>query len=615
MEVNASSPRTRPTADEAKFGIQFFKRFWKLCRFMFPSCCCPSIWLTLFLLLLCFLEQVVIYFIGLVPSKFYKIFLDKDEPGFKSHAAYSIGLIVAEAFLLSLKSYVASFLYITWRKSICSAIHNQYFSDILYYRLNVTDKTIDNPDQRITQDVDGMCKTFSLVLVPIIITPFKTCYYIYKCWTVTSYLGPVSTIVFFIIFTVINKLLMSPVSRYVYLQEKMEGNFRFQHMQIRVNAESAAFYQAEDIEKLKANQKLDKLLSTQRRLIAWQFPLNSCINVADYFGSILSYIAISFPIFSGKYDGLSPGDLSSLISQNGFYAIYLVNCFTTLIDQSAQVTNVIGTTHRIGQLFEELERLKGDELEKCVTSTPETECLINARGDYRSLEANDAAAFEVQKLTYGQPKSCNILCKNLTFQLTSGTNILVTGDSGCGKTSLLRILSGLWKPVSGIISQNVHLGPTGMFYLPQKPYFTDGTLREQIVYPLQVCDVASDDHKIEDYLKIVRLTHLLNRLGGLDAETDWNWYDQLSPGEMQRLSFVRLFFHQSPYAILDEATSQVSEEMEQQLYKTCFDLKITILSIGHRSTIRPYHEMELRILSDGQWSLSPIVPHLSSTLP
>ncbi|CAG5116572.1 unnamed protein product, partial [Candidula unifasciata] len=464
----------------AKFGILFFKRFWKLCGFLFPSWRSASVWLTLFLLLLCLLEQVVTYFIGLVPSKFYKIFTDNDESGFTSHVAYSISLIIGKAFLLSLKFFVASFLYITWRRSICYAIHNQYFSDILYYRLNVTDKTIDNPDQRITQDVDRLCRTFSLVLVPVIITPFTICYYIYKCWTVTSYLGPVSTVTFFIIFTVINKLLMSPVAKYVYLQEKMEGNFRFQHMQIRVNAESAAFYQAENTEKLKANQKLEKLLSTQGRLIAWQFALNNCINLADYFGGILSYIAISFPIFSGKYASLSPGDLTALISQYGFYSIYLVNCFTTLIDQSAQMTDVIGTAHRIGQLFEELERLKDEhgQLENCTNSSSETECLINGDVDHRSIEVK-SAAFDVHNLTYGQPKSCHILCKNLTFQLSSGINVLVTGDSGCGKTALLRILSGLWKPVSGVINKNVNLGPTGVFYLPQKPYLTDGTLREQ----------------------------------------------------------------------------------------------------------------------------------------
>ncbi|CAG5116571.1 unnamed protein product, partial [Candidula unifasciata] len=109
-----------------------------------------------------------------------------------------------------------------------------------------------------------------------------------------------------------------------------------------------------------------------------------------------------------------------------------------------------------------------------------------------------------------------------------------------------------------------------------------------------------------DYLKSFRLTGLLNRLGGLDATTDWNWYDELSPGEMQRLSFVRLFFHHPPYAILDEATSQVSEEMEQLLYKTCFELKITVMSVGHRSTIRPYHDMELKLGIDGAWSLNPI---------
>ncbi|CAL1526890.1 unnamed protein product [Lymnaea stagnalis] len=607
MDINRGGRLlTRPSSDEAGFDLRFFKRFWKICRLLFPSFWSSSVWLTFFLLLLSLLEQVVIYFIGLVPSKYYKIFLDSDEDAFRKHLLYSVGLILAEAFILSTKSYVGSLLYITWRGSVCSALHKEYFKDILYYKLNVVEKTIDNPDQRITQDVDRMCSTFSLILVPIIITPFTTGYYFYQCWNVTSYLGPVSALLFFVVFTIINKILMSPVVKYFYLQQKREGDFRFHHMQIRTNSESAAFYRAGEVEKLKANQKLRNLLKAQGRLIRWEYALNYFINTADYLGSILSYIAISFPIFSGKYKNLEPSDLSALISQNGFYSIYLINCFTKLIDQSIQVTDVAGAAHRIGQLFEELGRLKDEQSEEHHYMHRSINSLRNNGVDVNPLSPNGTTAFTVNDLTYGLPKSCKVLCKNLTFQLSSGVNVLVTGDSGCGKTSLLRVLSGLWKSSSGDMSINVRLGPLGMLYLPQKPYFTDGTLREQITYPLQVSETVPEDNKVHQYLKLVDLTGLLERLGGLDVETDWNWYDEMSPGEMQRLSFVRLFFHRPPFAILDEATSQVSQDMEALLYRTCSELGITFMSIGHRSTVRPYHDMELRLEGNGSWSLSPL---------
>ncbi|KAK3802731.1 hypothetical protein RRG08_001993 [Elysia crispata] len=602
MEQTGGFLRANPASDEARFDLRFFKRFWRICGILFPSFNSPSVWLTIFLVLLCLLEQVVIYYVGLVPSKYSKIFLDKDKSQFFKHTLYAVGLILAEVFILSTKTYVGSVLYITWRGNLCRVLHDIYFKDILYYQLNVVDKSIDNPDQRMTQDVDRMCNTFSQVLVPIAILPFTTGYYILKCWGVTSYLGPVSNLIFFTVFTVFNKLLMSPVVKHFYKQEQREGDFRYNHMQIRMNSESAAFYRSGAVEKEKANKKLHNLLATQGKLIRREYALNFCVNAADYLGSILSYVAIAVPIFAGRYDHLSPGDLAMLIGQNGFYSIYLINCFTKLIDQSIQMTDVVGTAHRIGQLFEVLGRLNDEQSE-----------------DYRFLFGSDerprtqplqpngrTVAFSVNDVTYGLPKSSRLLCKNLSFQLTSGTSVLVTGDSGCGKTSLLRVLSGLWPHASGNVNKNMELGPSGLLYLPQKPYFTDGTLREQVIYPLQDSEVVPDDEKIIHFLKLVGLERLLDRLGGIDAQTDWNWYDEMSPGEMQRLSFVRLFFHNPPFAILDEATSQVSEELEQLLYETCLQLGITVMSVGHRSTVRTYHSMELHLEKTGSWSLTPI---------
>ncbi|KAK0058447.1 lysosomal cobalamin transporter ABCD4 [Biomphalaria pfeifferi] len=602
---------TRPLSNDAGFDLKFFKRFWRITLLLFPSCKSPSVWLAVLLLLLGLLEQYIIYNIGLIPSKFYKIFLDDDSSEFTSHLLYSIGLILAEAFILSTKLYVASVLYITWRQSICRALHDLYFKNILYYKLNVIEKSIDNPDQRITQDVDQLCNKFSQILVPLIITPFTIGYYFYKCWTVTSYLGPVSTLVFFAVFTIINKLLMSPVVKYFYLQQKREGDFRFHHMLLRTNSESAAFFRAGRVERSKANAKLKNLISTQAKLIRWEYALNYVIKTADYLGSILSYIAIAFPIFNGRYKDLSSADLSSLISQNGFFSIYLINCFTTMIDQSLQVTDIAGTAHRIGQLFEELGKLKCEGIED--NSFLYSSFDSHFTSEVHPLTNSNTTAFTLQDVTYGLPKSLKVLCKNLSFQLTSGVSVLVTGNSGCGKTSLLRVLSGLWKSSSGSVNINVCLGPTGLLYLPQKPYFTDGTLLEQVIYPLQESDTRTDEAVILNYLKLVGLEGLVERLGGVNVKTDWNWYDEMSPGEMQRLSFVRLFFHKPPFAILDEATSQVSQEMEALLYKTCCDLGITYLSIGHRTTIRPFHDLELQLKEDGSWSLHSLEGSINSS--
>ncbi|KAL8585399.1 hypothetical protein ACOMHN_063177 [Nucella lapillus] len=300
---------------EFRFDWLFFKRFLKLCTWMFPSLCSKAALMTFFLLLLSLLEQVVIFQIGQIASRYFKILGTKDKEEFTKHTITSVLIILAEAFLKSCITYMASMLYITWRQALCRRLHRAYFSAILYYHVNVLDRSVDNPDQRITQDVDRLTDTFSKVLVPLIISPFTIGYYLYQASDATGAIGPVSVVIFFLVFTVINKFLMTPVVHYVYLQERREGDFRFKHMQMRVCAESAAFYGAGRLEEEKTNGKLDQLITTQKRRIHWEFALNFAINSADYLGSILSYVALAFPIFLGSYDDLSPSDLAALISK------------------------------------------------------------------------------------------------------------------------------------------------------------------------------------------------------------------------------------------------------------------------------------------------------------
>uniref|UniRef100_A0A673LYB2 ATP-binding cassette sub-family D member 4-like n=1 Tax=Sinocyclocheilus rhinocerous TaxID=307959 RepID=A0A673LYB2_9TELE len=423
--------------------------------------------------------NLVIYQVGLIPSQFYEVLSEKNYGKLKNLVLFAVMLILINSTLKSLDQYISSLLYVSWRKSLTEELHSTYFNGHVYYTLNVLCKDIDNPDQRISQDVERLCKQMSTMASRLLISPFTVTYYTYQCFNSAGWIGFVSIFGYFVVGSIINKILIGPIVSMLVEQEKLEGDFRFKHMQIRVNAESAAFYRAGKVEHMRTDRRLQMLLSTQRSLMNKELWLYIGVNTFDYLGSILSYILIAIPIFAGDYDGLTPGELSALVSKNAFVCIYLINCFTQLIDLSTTVSDVAGYTHRIGELREV------------------------------------------------------------------------------------------------------------MAYIAKKQW-------------------SIDDERILKYLELVGLSNLLTRIGGLDTKVDWSWYDVLSPGEMQRLCFARLFYLQPKYAVLDEATSALTEEAEGQLYKACKQLGISLISLGHRSTLKKHHDIMLRLCGGGQWELTKL---------
>ncbi|XP_043082266.1 LOW QUALITY PROTEIN: ATP-binding cassette sub-family D member 4 [Puntigrus tetrazona] len=515
-------------------------------------------------------------------------------------------LILINSTLKSLDQYISSLLYVSWRKSLTEELHSTYFKGRVYYTLNILCKDIDNPDQRISQDVERLCKQMSTMASRLLISPFTVTYYTYQCFNSAGWIGFVSIFGYFVVGTIINKILIGPIVSMLVEQEKLEGDFRFKHMQIRVNAESAAFYRAGKVEHIRTDRRLQMLLSTQRNLMNKELRLYIGVNTFDYLGSILSYIVIAIPIFAGDYDGLTPGELSALVSKNAFVCIYLINCFTQLIDLSTTVSDVAGYTHRIGELQEVMA-----DIDKKQCDQDQYEPLSKDE-PYSGQELHNVpadTAFVLDRLSYKSPVSEELLVKDLTLKISQGTHMLVVGNTGTGKTSLLRVLNDLWEPCNGSVEMTTCFGPRGVLFLPQRAYLTDGTLREQVIYPLKDIYPSSgsiDDERILKYLELVGLSNLLTRIGGLDTKVDWNWYDVLSPGEMQRLCFARLFYLQPKYAVLDEATSALTEEAEGQLYKACKQLGMTLISLGHRSTLEKHHDVMLRLHGGGQWELTKL---------
>ena len=586
--------KTRPA--EYKINRKCLRRFKRCLVTIFGTKFSNSTLLFIFFFSLCLGQQVVVYEAGLLSSEFFLVLGKKDSREYKFLLIKAFSLIFGTSLYKSCLKLVSGYLHLKFRTSLTDCLHRLYFYKTTFYHVNVTSGKVDNVDQRITQDVDRFSLQLSDVAATFLISPIIIIYYSVQCFKTTGYLGPIIIYVYFFVGTVINKLVMSTIVPVVFKQEKAEGDFRFKHSDIRMNAESIALTGGVANEFRKTNLYFRHLLNIQKLIVHKELFLNIAVNLFDYTASILSYIIISIPIFAGHYDNLSPLELTSLISKSSFISIYLVNCFTQLIDMCVKLTDCLGYAHRIGELMENLEILH-----KSVDHDDRKKFKISNQQNLVLLQCTD--------LSYKVPGESSELVKNLNFTLRANDNTLISGKTGVGKSSLFRILSNVWRTSTGNITLLEPTSPASVLFIPQKSYLTNGSLLELVVYPQiksKIKNYQNVRENVESCLIDVGLGSLIERVGDIDIEPTWRWADVLSPGEIQRIAFARLFFYKPFLAILDESTSCLSVYEEECFYIYLNRIGVTYFSIGHRETLRQYHKRCLFLKGNAEWEVYDI---------
>jgi len=172
----------------------------------------------------------------------------------------------------------------------------------------------------------------------------------------------------------------------------------------------------------------------------------------------------------------------------------------------------------------------------------------------------------------------------------------ISGANGVGKSAVARIVAGLWPVYRGLVSRPRSIGTDGIMFLPQRPYLSPGTLRDQVIYPdteIEMRERGRRDIELKHVLEEAKLGYLPDREGGWDTRKEWK--DVLSGGEKQRMAIARLLYHEPRYAFIDEGTSAVSQDVEGLLYEQCKEKGITLITISTRASLKRYHTFNLTL--------------------
>ena len=474
--------------------------------------------------------------------------------------------------------YLRQMLQIKWRTWMTNNYLRAWLSGQTYYRLQ--DAT-DNPDQRISEDI-GQFVNLSLTLLIGFLKQLTTlAAFGVVLWNLSGSfsftVGGVEIVIagymfwFSLIYSGIGTVIAHKVGRKLiglnFDQQKFEADFRFSMMRVRENSESIAFYRGEPAEREVFDLKFSSVIKNYWQLMRKTKHLNFYVNGYAQLAVLVPYI-MAYPRYFAKEIQL--GGLMQISSAFGRVQdalSFFVDSYDTLASLAAVVNRLYGFTEHMDE---------AKKVQSKVTHATAPELKISA-------------------LNVSLPTGRELL-KKLSLELQNAKSLLVTGASGCGKSTLLRTLAGLWAHASGEISlpQNARV-----MFLPQKPYLPLGTLRRALIYPSAEKDSPPDD-KLKKILQLVDLPALVDKL---DEADDWSRI--LSLGEQQRLAFARVLLSAPDYIFLDEATSALDEPREIEMYKLLREElpKLTVVSVGHRSTLFSMHDTELNLDGAGGYKL------------
>lgn len=506
-------------------------------------------------------------------NSWYKVFWDAiqnyDLPGFKHQLVIFAILATIHVLVSVYNSYLKSCLSINWRTWLTGKTMDRWMRGDNYFKLQLTDKYTDNPDQRIAEDLNLFVSSTIVLLLGTLTDLALMGSFGVVLWKLSSavdmevmgytlslpdgymcYLA----LLYAIIGTSLTFWLGKPLVRLNFRQQRYEADFRFSLIRVRENSESIALYKGEAEENKFLRQSFGELVANYIKLIVCTKRLGF-LTLGYAQTAVIFPILISAPLYFAKI--ITVGSIMQISSAFG----QVQSSLSTLVSNFTSWASWKSVVDRLSLFYMSME---------------EAEAL------YCIGVKHDKAGVELDHLQVRTPRE-QVLVDDLNLKLSKGEALLIRGPSGCGKSTLLKAIAGIWPFAQG----EVHYAEQGkVLFLSQKPYLPQGSLRTAAAYPGE----QEHEGKTEEYFGQLGLSHLIEHLDDVDT-----WSHMLSLGEQQRVAIVRALLNKPDILFLDEATSAMDEKSESLTYELLRQhLPDTILiSVGHRSTLVAKHDLVL----------------------
>ena len=565
------------------FDRRLWLGFWRITRLYWQSERRGRAWGVLaVLLLLLFAVAGINVLLSFATRDFMTALSEKDIPEFQRTMLILLGSMVVATPVVALFEWVRKLLGVNWREWLTEHYLQRYFADRAYYRIN-DDPNIDNPDQRIAQDINSFTGASLDFLVLIFFSLVQLLSFIGILWSISVPLV-FSLVAYATVGTAITFLFGKRLILFNFQQLRKEADFRFGLIHIRNNAESIAFYRGEAREEQQVKGRLAEVVANFRLLIGWQRNLAFFTKGYEYVIQVLPIFVMAPLYFSGDIK-------FGVVTQAAQAFATVLGALSIVVSQFEQLGNFAAGVTRLEAFAAAL-----DDDPRPAASAEQAPAVIASR---------EAPRLALERVTLQTPRYEQTLLRDASAAVPPGGGLLIVGPSGTGKSSVLRAIAGLWNAGAGEITRPPL---ADMIFLPQRPYMVLGSLREQLLYPH--VDLTTSDETFAAVLAEVNLPDLLHRAGGLDAALDWAHI--LSLGEQQRLAFARLVLTRPAYAVLDEATSALDVANEARLYEQLRASGATYVSVGHRPSLFAFHDTVLELLGKGAWRVISAQEYLAT---